>query len=185
MIEVEIKLPVFKRSMTERELKRIGFEPGDLIRESDLYYTSSFHDFMKTDEALRIRTATNLTKQTETSFLTYKGKKLDQISMTRKELEIQVSDPDIMSEILHSLGYQHLFPVNKLRQHYHRDQITACVDQVEKLGSFLEFEILVNDPEDHNAALEELKKILKSIGEDFSSTTTRSYLSMLMQKKNS
>ena len=105
--------------------------------------------------------------------------------MTRKELETQVFDPAVMSEILSCLGYHHLFPVNKLRQHYHRDRITACVDQVEDLGSFLEFEILVDDPEDREPALEELKMILENIGENFASTTTRSYLSMLMKKKNS
>ena len=56
MIEVEIKLPLFRRSVTERTLTEFGFKPGNLVKESDFYFTSDFHDFMKTDEALRIRT---------------------------------------------------------------------------------------------------------------------------------
>ena len=56
MIEVEIKLPLFRRSITERALTDCGFKAGNLVKESDFYFTSDFHDFMKTDEALRIRT---------------------------------------------------------------------------------------------------------------------------------
>ena len=55
MIEVEIKLPIFRRPPIEQGLRRLGFEPGNLIRESDTYFTSNFHDFMRNDEALRIR----------------------------------------------------------------------------------------------------------------------------------
>ena len=50
MIEVEIKLPLFRRSVTERTLTAFGFKPGNLVKESDFYFTSDFHDFMKTDD---------------------------------------------------------------------------------------------------------------------------------------
>ena len=82
MIEVEIKLPLFRRSITERALTDCGFKAGNLVKESDFYFTSDFHDFMKTDEALRIRTCENFTTRETTSFLTYKGAKLDTVSTT-------------------------------------------------------------------------------------------------------
>ena len=47
MIEVEIKLPLFRRSITERALTDCGFKAGNLVKESDFYFTSDFHDFMK------------------------------------------------------------------------------------------------------------------------------------------
>lgn len=84
MIEVEIKLPLFRRSVTERTLTEFGFKPGNLVKESDFYFTSDFHDFMKTDEALRIRTCDNFNTRETASFLTYKGAKLDTVSTTRK-----------------------------------------------------------------------------------------------------
>ena len=95
MIEVEIKLPLFRRSITERALTDCGFKAGNLVKESDFYFTSDFHDFMKTDEALRIRTCENFTTRETTSFLTYKGAKLDTVSTTRKELETRIEDADI------------------------------------------------------------------------------------------
>ena len=133
MIEVEIKLPLFRRSITERALTDCGFKAGNLVKESDFYFTSDFHDFMKTDEALRIRTCENFTTRETTSFLTYKGAKLDTVSTTRKELETRIEDADIAREILISLGYKKLYPVTKLRQYYHKGRMTACVDQVESL----------------------------------------------------
>ena len=116
MIEVEIKLPLFRRSITERALTDCGFKAGNLVKESDFYFTSDFHDFMKTDEALRIRTCENFTTRETTSFLTYKGAKLDTVSTTRKELETRIEDADIAREILISLGYK-ASPVLPQRPH--------------------------------------------------------------------
>lgn len=182
MIEVEIKLPLFRRSITERALTDCGFKPGDLVKESDFYFTSDFHDFMKTDEALRIRTCDNLTTRQTRSYLTYKGAKLDNISSTRKELETCIEDAQTGREILISLGYKKLYPVTKLRQYYHKDNITACVDQVEGLGSFLELEVLVEQPEKKESALQSIEALLFEMGSSLKETTRKSYLSMLLLK---
>ncbi len=193
MIEVELKLPIYKRSVTEAALIREGFIPGDLIREYDLYFSGSARDFIKSDEALRIRSSENLHKRTTKSFLTYKGRKLDQVSMTRKELETAVEDADTTAEILTALGYENQYPVSKLRQYYHREDVTACVDQVEGLGSFLELELLVPEAgcsidsgrvsKTREAALERLEQVLTQLGHNMEETTCRSYLSMIMAQQ--
>jgi len=182
MIEVEVKLPLYRRSRTEQDLMALGFVPGDLIRESDVYYTSSFHDFMKNDEALRIRVSDNLTGLSTRAELTYKGPKIDTVSMTRKELETHVSSPENCRLILEALGYHPLFPVNKLRQYYHRESVTAWVDQVEGLGSFIEFEILVEDESDRETALKKIETILDDLDLSLSESTRLSYLCMLQRK---
>ncbi len=182
MIEVEVKLPIFRRSITERALKEAGFAPGDLVRESDVYYTSDFHDFMAQDEALRIRECDNLTQISNKCILTYKGPKLDQVSMTRKELETRVDSMEDCNAILLALGYKALFPVNKLRQYYHKENITACLDQVEGLGSFLELEILVENESERENALKKIEIILNDLDLSLKESTTRSYLCMLQKK---
>ena len=153
MIEVEIKLPLFRRSITERALTDCGFKAGNLVKESDFYFTSDFHDF-----------------------------KLDTVSTTRKELETRIEDADIAREILISLGYKKLYPVTKLRQYYHKGRMTACVDQVESLGSFLELEILVDSPEQKESALQSIEALLLDMGSSLKETTRKSYLSMLLSK---
>ena len=194
MIEVEIKIPLYRRSLIEAGLVRHGFTAGDLIREHDLYFSGSARDFLQSDEALRIRTSENLSKRTEKSFLTFKGRKLDHVSMTRRELETSVEDAGTMAQILISLGYEDRYPVTKLRQYYHRDNVTACVDQVEGLGSFLELEILIPDEEDaaedaasrpeaRKKALAELEDILGLLDCSMADTTSVSYLSMIISKQ--
>lgn len=184
MIEVEIKLPIYRRASIEQGLVRLGFLPGDLIKESDTYFTSAFHDFMGTDEALRIRESENFSKTCAVSFLTYKGPKLDMISNTRKELETMVADGQVCRNILLSLGYRELSPVRKLRQYYHQDSITACVDQVEDLGSFLELEMLVETEADRPKALKKIEAILHDLDCRMEDTTRYSYLFMLRQKQH-
>ena len=187
MLEIEIKLPLYRRNATEHDLVRLGFMAGDLVRESDIYFTGASHDFKKTDEALRIRRCENLSKRTETAFLTYKGPKLDRVSMTRKELETPVEDPEVMRQILLALGYEELAPVVKLRQYYEPAPdsppalagIHACADQVEKLGSFLELEVLAGDEADRIPALKRIENILKALGYSMEDTTRYSYLGML------
>ena len=76
--------------------------------------------------------------------MTFKGPKIDTVSMTRKELEMQVESAEVGKEILCSLGYTQMYPVIKNRQYYHKDHITACLDRVDQLGDFLELEIIVN-----------------------------------------
>lgn len=184
MIEVEIKLPIYRRAFIEQGLVRLGFLPGDLIKESDTYFTSTFHDFMGNDEALRIRESENFSKTRAVSFLTYKGPKLDTVSNTRQELETIVEDGQICRNILLSLGYHELSPVRKLRQYYHRDSITACVDQVEHLGSFLELEMLVEKEEDRPDALQKIEAILHDLDCRMEETTRYSYLFMLQQQQH-
>lgn len=181
MIEVEIKLPVYDRRSTEQSLREQGFLPGDLVKESDTYFTGDFRDFRKTDEALRIRRCRNLTTGEENSAVTYKGPKMDEISMTRKELETGIEHADICKEIFASIGFRPVFPVNKLRQHYHLAHMTACLDQVEGLGDFLELEVLVRGEEEKEAALTWMEAVLEKMGRRMTETIRTSYLSMLQE----
>ena len=192
MIEVEVKIPLHSRDNTENELIRLGFASGDLIRETDIYFTSDFHDFLKRDEALRIRRSENLTKATASAVLTFKGPKIDAVSMTRKEVETRIEDPAGMQVILLALGFREVIPVRKLRKYYNMDiegysdygdvswTVHACLDQVEGLGSFLELEMLVEREEDCQDALDRVEWILHELGYGLADTTRDSYLCMLM-----
>ena len=60
--------------------------------------------------------------------------------------------------------------------------MTACVDQVESLGSFLELEILVDSPGQKESALQSIEALLLDMGSSLKETTRKSYLSMLLSK---
>lgn len=73
--------------------------------------------------------------------------------------------------------------VEKLRQYYHRDNITACVDAVTNLGDYLELEIIVDEETKREAALDQLEQTLHTLGYSMQDTTRTSYLSMFLKKK--
>ena len=180
-IEVEIKLKIRDKNRLIESLRDVGFQQGDLVLESDVYYTSRHHDFEKLDEALRIRSIQNLSTGEKSSVITFKGAKTDSCSMTRKELETEVGDPKIAREILESIGFTPVPSVEKERQHFYMQKITACVDRVKNLGDYLELEKMVGVEAEKTEALQELEEVLQRLGYSMEDTTRTSYLSMLMK----
>lgn len=192
MIEVEIKLPVRDRRNLQKKLEEDGFVKSHLVRETDRYFNGVDRDFKKTDEAFRIRKTEWLERSAlkedsvltddvpeQTTYITYKGPKLGNVGMSRKELETTVGDAKVMREILISLGYRPVQPVVKTRQYYSHKDMTACVDQVEGLGDYLELEVLVDAEGERPQALKRIKEQLKKLGYSMGETTRISYLSML------
>ena len=85
-----------------------------------------------------------------------------------------------MKEILKELEFYPAFcRVKKTRSYYSKKRMTAAVDQVENLGSFLELEILVEKEADREKGLEEIKSVMKQIGCGEKKTVRTSYLSMI------
>ena len=122
MIEAEIKLRIESPELIRKKLSNLGFQQGERLRESDLYFNSPKRDFRKTDEALRIRTSADQTTGKSVSTINYKGPKLDPVTMTRVEKETEVADGETAAQILETLGFVPVHPVVKERQ-YLRKQI--------------------------------------------------------------
>lgn len=112
-VEVEIKLKIEDKTQILTSLKQLGFEKKKLVMETDTYYTAEHHDFARLDEALRVRSIENLDTGEKTAAITYKGAKMDTVSMTRKELETEVKDATVCREILENIGFQ---PVPKVEK---------------------------------------------------------------------
>jgi predicted adenylyl cyclase CyaB len=183
MIEVEIKIKIKDANLVGKNLQKLGFSTGDFVKESDLYFDKQDHQIKNSDSALRIRSSENITLNQNTYFLTYKGPKLDQISNTRKEIEVQIEDAQKGKEILISLGYSLVSPVIKTRQHYHFGEITACLDQVENLGTFLEMEVIVSSESERESAVKRLFSLLQKLGYQTEEIVRTSYLSMLLSQR--
>ena len=181
-IEVEIKLKIRNKTQVMDSLKTIGFLKDRYVVEKDIYYTSEHHDFAALGEALRIRKVKDLESQRETSVITYKGAKLDQVSMTRQELETEVGDGETVRKILEQIGFRPVSPVEKQRQYLQKDNMTACLDEVKGLGNYLELEILTDTEEKRTEALKQIDDVLEVLGYSMKDTTRTSYLSMLMKK---
>ena len=205
MLEVEIKAAlgdVTAEALQQRAEKK-GFEKAAALREIDVYFNGNDRNFMKTDEALRLRSCQNLDSGNAQTLITYKGPKIDAVSSTRKEYETAVGDLSVMRELLAALGYQEAFTVDKERREWKlaggdpcsecgakgakgaETEITLCIDTVAGLGRFMELETLVDSDieAEKEAAVQRLLTLLDQFGVPRENLTRKSYLEMLFMAK--
>ena len=178
MKETEIKMQ-YDPACRERLLRRcgeLGFLPERQVWEEDLYYTPSWKDFLKSDEALRVRSVRD-SQGGSLCRLTYKGPNQAQGLHAREELETQAGDGDVLKAILDRLGFVPLAAVRKERQYFVRGQAHICVDQVEGLGSYFEVEILGEAEPDAVTAL------ARSLDIPGARPEPRTYLEMILRGK--
>jgi adenylate cyclase class 2 len=174
MIEVEIKARATAGALAE-ELKRRGAAFEKTVVQADTYYNAPHRDFGETDEAVRLR------EQNGKAYLTYKGKKLDTKSKTRKEVEVGVSDRSKTEDILLSLGFRKTLDVVKTRSIYHYRGVEICLDRIEGLGEFVELESMADNTADIPRKRDELIALLRDLG-IHSELIRESYLEMLLAK---
>ena len=174
MFEVEIKARAPVEAL-EAELKRRGAVFEKAVRQADAYYNAPDRDFAVTDEAVRLRA------QEGRAYLTYKGKKLDAQSKTRKEVEVEVSDFARAEDILQSLGFRRTLDVAKERRIYHYQGAEVCLDRVAGLGEFVELEAQVRSQAEVGPKRDELIALLRGLGVG-GELIRASYLEMLLKK---
>lgn len=179
--EVEQKFPVSDRADIERRLAALGAAVGPPVAQSDVYYAHPSRDFAQTDEALRIR------RIGDRNFITYKGARIDPTTKTRREIELPLADGDESAvqwgELLAALGFRQVTEVRKLRRtaefNWHDFEVEAALDEVETLGSFVELEISVEEPE-VDAARSALAAVAAKL--NLGAGERRSYLELLLGK---
>ncbi len=176
MLEVEVKAHVTDFGEVESKLSQIGARKLKTEHQKDIYFNAPHKDFAQTDEALRIR---EIPEEDSSKFiLTYKGAKLDDASKTRKEIEVQVEDPENTASLLESLDFRPVRTVKKDRVIYSYEDYTITLDEVYEVGKFVEIEKGLAEGEDYQDILQEIFEIYRKLGieEGFE---RRSYLELL------
>lgn len=171
MLEIEMKARVSEPRKVKESLRKLGakFLKGEVQR--DVYFNHPSRDFEKSDEALRIR------KVGKKFYLTYKGPKIDALTKTREEHEVEISDFESAKEILNKTGFGETLEVKKYRGTYSYGDFLIMLDRVENLGDFVEVE-----KKRGSYKPEDLTKLLKKIGVEEKDFERRSYLELLLAK---
>lgn len=163
---------------------KTGFKETAFIEERDIYFDNQQGDIRANGEALRVRETKDHLSGKRRAQINFKGKKLDDCTMTREELETGVEDGAVCRNILRAIGYMPAEPgVIKDRVMLQKGRLTACLDNVHGLGEFLELEILADSEDERETALGQIGNILNSLGYQISDTVRTSYLSMLQNRK--
>jgi adenylate cyclase, class 2 len=177
MIEVEVKARATQDQGTlEEKLVKIGaLREGEEFQE-DVYFNAPHRDFAHTDEALRIRKVLN--GASEKIFITYKGAKMDEVSKTRKEIEVGVENSHKVADIFQNLSFRPVATVRKNRIIYTLNDLIITLDEVQGVGKFVEIEKEIEEGEDTKEALDEIFATYSKIGiED--GFERRSYLELM------
>ncbi len=176
MIEVEVKACVKDFSDVRERLIQIGAVKIKKEHQRDVYFNAPHRDFGVTDEALRIREIPENGKNR--IILTYKGAKLDDVSKTRKEIEVDVSEAKNTALILENLGFQRAAEVKKDRDIYHINEFIVTLDTVYGVGTFVEIETEAHEDENTSESIKKIFDIYKKLGieEGFE---RRSYLELM------
>ena len=182
MLEAELKAALSgeQAAALPETLAALGFREQGAVQESDVYFNGPDRDFRETDEALRLRTVKLKSGAGEQTLITYKGPKLDSVSSTRRELETAVGSFETMQNLLQALGYRAAHTVKKTRRSFLCGAKTACLDDVEGLGPYLELETVLPEGADCGQAATELLALLDALHISRGALTRESYLDLLL-----
>jgi adenylate cyclase, class 2 len=182
--EVEQKYRCNDLDRVRERLLALGAAAGESAEQSDCYFKHPVRDFAKTDEAFRLR------RVGDRNFLTYKGPKIDATTKSRHEEEVRLADGEsahrTCAAILRHLGFESVAEVNKRRRtlQLERDglSVEAALDEVERVGSFVELEISVDAANDDKAEIETAKRVLADLAKQLGlgPPERRSYLELLL-----
>ncbi|MEM8666899.1 MAG: class IV adenylate cyclase [Planctomycetota bacterium] len=180
--EVEQKYHVDDPDDLERRIVDLGGKPGPAERHNDSYFNHPCRDFVETKEALRIRRVDGR------PYVTYKGPKLPGAIKARKELEwtIAPGDPDgtLTEQLWRELGFRPVATVSKTRRTFrfnnHLQTFGVMMDDVDRLGSFAEIELVVGGPTEVERARQQIAELAArlELNRDESSSYLRMFLAL-------
>ncbi len=179
--EVEMKFPVADMAALEGRLAGLGATASVAQSEVDAYFAHPARDFARTDEALRIR------RKGSQSYITYKGPKIDATTKTRHEIDLPLPPGEETARawagLLEALGFTVVGEVRKSRRKarvvWQDRSVEVSLDEVERLGTFVELELIV-EPAGVEAARQCIASLANALG--LEESERRSYLELLMER---
>ena len=195
MIEVEIKVAISDPDLVKSKLNALNGKYILSLDHEDTYFNmpKGLRNFKKTDEALRLRKSSEFSKMDKDKtystkyYITYKGKKMDQTTKTRKEIEIEIKNFDKMKNLLAHLGFREIFTVKKERElfefKFKNNNIDVLIDFLPILNqNFIEAEIKIENENDLKLTKEIIFDFLKQFGLTENDSIRESYLELIAKK---
>lgn len=164
----------------EKKLQEKGCVLSDPIHQEDVIYSDNNLPWESSKEGqvvMRIR------RQNDRAEFNLKQQRSNELDNTEHETE--VSNPEAIHRILSILGYEPQVEVRKTRRKCMLGEYEVCLDEVDKLGAFVEIEKLTNDEVDPKEIQEELLEVLESLGLSRNDQEFRGYDTQIYELKHS
>lgn len=176
MNEIEVKAKIADHGATVAALRKSGCRFSDPITQHDFVFTKKGIDPTAAKTAgnpvLRIR------DEGKRILFTLKQDREDELDCIEKEIE--VSDKDILRDILDLLGFELIVEIRKTRRKAKYNGFEICMDDVVGLGSFIEVEQFSDEPGEKIKA--ELWSFLKKLGISESDRVLHGYDTLIYEK---
>ena len=171
MIEVESKFKVLS-SITRDELLTIlkdqFIAPISVKRQIDTVFLLPEQvdaPIVPGSKIMRVRDVLNPeTGELQRSLMTLKVE--GQAKLVSDEYEFVVDDGNTARQMLTALGWQEVVTVDKVRLESKTKDYTICIDEVAKLGLFIELEILTEDDANAGDIQQQMYNFLKNLNID-------------------
>lgn len=176
MIEIEIRAKITDLNKIKKQLQEMGAKFNGSKKQIDrIFGHKQFLDenkmIIEGGLSARIRTIDS------NSALEFK-----EISREKGGMEItaNLSNANIGIEFLEKLGFEEAFTITKDREFYSLNDLEIALDNVEKLGQFIEVEKMINYTDNKEDAKKQCENFLKQLDKNL--TVERRKYGDLMQE---
>lgn len=138
-LEIETKVKVDSCDAARSRLEELGARHVCSVLETNQIFDTPDQALFRRGCGLRIRTCRG-EGSVPAATLTFKGPQRPGALKTRDELETPVGDADAAMAILEALGYRAVMTFEKRREEWELDGLTIELDELPRLGCFVEIE---------------------------------------------
>lgn len=139
--ELELKLRIADPDRVRAALTAVGAERVGAELEVNHIFDTPAQTLFRAGQGLRLRDRLELPDRTaRPAILTFKGPIEDAAYKQREELESAVGDPIALTAILGALGFERVVVYEKRRETWRAGECLAELDELPRLGWFVELE---------------------------------------------
>jgi adenylate cyclase class 2 len=139
-LEIEAKMKVDDQGSMIARLQERGATPVGRYLEINTFYDTEDRALLAADEGLRLRVSKDLASGRSQCILTHKGPNGQGPLKSREETEVAVDNAETAARLLERLGYIRCLSFEKRRHSWKLQDCKLELDEVPRLGFFLEIE---------------------------------------------
>lgn len=161
MREIEVKFKITAPVSIRKKLKSFGAKFLGRVIEKTIRFDYPDEELEKQGKFLRIKTGFK-------NVITLKEKIKNKNFKEREEIELEVSDPKVMEQIIEKLGFTKKRVMEKRREKWQLGRTEIVIDKL-SIGTFIEIE----------GTEKSIKRTVELLGLDFGKRITKTYWELL------
>jgi len=168
---IEIKVRIADAEQARGAIARLADGPADVLEQKDTYFNAA------DDAYLKLREESGPDGKTRAALIAYRRERRAEPRPSDIRLTKVADGRDLAATLAHALGV--LVVVDKTRHLFFRGQTRIHLDEVDKLGAFLELEVVLEPGQGEAEGLQIARDLLLRLNMTDSQAQTESYRDLL------